>query len=475
MIRSFRDKDAEGILQQIPSRRYGALNRIIRKKLIAIDSAEALEDLREPPGNRLEALTQTKDYYSTLGVKKTANADEIRKAFRKLARKYHPDVNPNDKKAEEKFKEISEANDVLSDEKKRKIYDQFGFYSDNIDPGGGGGGGARRIRRRLWRRVSRAAAGNYPRGGQEVPFDFGGFDFSGFQRRHASAAARRSGPAADLAAASRTSSAASFPAGRSRAGPRPGTDLEYQVSVDFWSAVRGGVARLEIERQETCPTCKGKSTTGGSIECPECHGTGQVTQMGGRMKFNIQCPRCGGTGKVQNGARPATARAWSRGASRWSFASRRARATGRGYGWRARATRAPTAARRETLYLIIKVGTHPVFTRVGDDIYVTVPVTVAEAALGAKIDVPTIDTQRRDPRGRRTHPVEDSAGDADRAEAAAAREGRAQRVARRRARRRDRRGEDRGAQGAGRALEGDPARAGEAESGRPAGGAAGEV
>src|SRR5487761_2558812 len=107
--------------------------------------------------------TQTKDYYGILGVKKTATADEIRKAFRKLARKYHPDVNPNDKKAEEKFKEISEANDVLSDEKKRKIFDQVGFYSDNIDP---------------------AAAEAYARqqgtGGQP-PVDFGGFDFSGFQ------------------------------------------------------------------------------------------------------------------------------------------------------------------------------------------------------------------------------------------------------------------------------------------------------
>src|ERR1039458_4977604 len=107
--------------------------------------------------------TQTKDYYSTLGVKKTATAEDIRKAFRKLARKYHPDVNPNDKKAEEKFKELSEANDVLSDEKKRKIYDQVGFYSDQIDP---------------------ATAEAYARqqsGGGQSPVDFGGFDFSGFQ------------------------------------------------------------------------------------------------------------------------------------------------------------------------------------------------------------------------------------------------------------------------------------------------------
>src|ERR1700734_10164 len=96
------------------------------------------------------ATTPTKDYYGVLGIKKTATSDEIRKAFRKLARKYHPDVNPGDKKAEEKFKEISEANDVLSDDKKRKVYDQFGFYSDQIDPaapgggrrGGYGGGGA---------------------------------------------------------------------------------------------------------------------------------------------------------------------------------------------------------------------------------------------------------------------------------------------------------------------------------------------
>src|SRR5437899_1222506 len=124
------------------------------------------------------ASTQQKDYYGVLGVKKTASSEEIRKAFRKLARKYHPDVNPNDKKSEEKFKEISEANDVLSDDKKRKIYDQLGFYSDSIDPaaaeaaarGGYGSPGGH----------GRSARGS--RGGaQEVPFDFGGFDFSGFQ------------------------------------------------------------------------------------------------------------------------------------------------------------------------------------------------------------------------------------------------------------------------------------------------------
>src|ERR1700741_2325420 len=108
--------------------------------------------------------TQNKDYYGLLGVKKTATAEDIRKAFRKLARKYHPDVNPGDKKAEEKFKEISEANDILSDEKKRKIYDQFGFYSDQIDPAAP---------------EAAARGGRWAGGrGQGVPFDFGGCDFS---------------------------------------------------------------------------------------------------------------------------------------------------------------------------------------------------------------------------------------------------------------------------------------------------------
>src|SRR5271166_5703944 len=110
------------------------------------------------------ATTQNKDYYATLGVKKTATPEEIRKAFRKAARKYHPDVNPNDKRAEEKFKEISEANDVLSDEKKRKIYDQVGFYSDQIDPA-----------------TAEAYARQQSNPHQGPPVDFGGFDFSGFQ------------------------------------------------------------------------------------------------------------------------------------------------------------------------------------------------------------------------------------------------------------------------------------------------------
>jgi molecular chaperone DnaJ len=343
--------------------------------------------------------TKTKDYYGILGVKKTATADEIRKAFRKAARKYHPDVNPGDKKAEEKFKEISEANDVLSDDKKRKIYDQFGFYSDNIDPaaaeaaarGGYAGGG-----------FPGGGAGEHSsRGGaQEVPFDFGGFDFSDFQ----GGGGRQQESGGGFGGSFRDIFSGMFTGGHRARGPQPGTDLEYQVNVDFWTAVRGGVTRLEIQRQEVCPTCKGKSTTGGSVECPECHGSGQVTQMGGRMKFNIQCPRCGGSGKVQNACATCDGAGVVTKKEQLEFRIKAGTRDGQRIRLAGKGNAGTNGGSAGDLFLIIKAGTHPVFTRSGDDIYVTVPVSISEAALGAKIEVPTIDgrTQLKIPPGTQT-------------------------------------------------------------------------
>jgi molecular chaperone DnaJ len=339
--------------------------------------------------------TQTKDYYGVLGIKKTATAEEIRKAFRKLARKYHPDVNPGDKKAEEKFKEISEANDVLSDEKKRKIYDQLGFYSDNIDPaaaeaaarGGYAGGGF---------------PGGAGRGGaQEVPFDFGGFDFSDFQTE-----AGQQQPGGGFGGSFRDIFSEMFSGGgkKKKRGPQPGTDLEYQIAVDFWTAVRGGVTRLEIQRQEVCATCKGKTTTGGSTECPECHGTGQVTQMGGRMKFNIQCPRCGGSGTVQHACPTCHGEGVVTKTEQLEFRIKPGTRDGQRIRLAGKGNAGVNGGPPGDLYLIIKAGTHPVFTRSGDDIYVTVPVSLSEATLGAKIDVPTIDgrAQLKIPQGTQT-------------------------------------------------------------------------
>ncbi len=313
--------------------------------------------------------TQHKDYYATLGIRKTASAEEIRKAFRKLARKYHPDVNPGDKKAEEKFKEISEANDILSDEKKRRIYDQFGFYSDQIDPAAA-------------EAAARAGQGGYPQGGgRGVPFDFGGFDFS---EEAAPGTGGGWGSFRDIFSGM-------FSRERQPRGPQPGTDLEYQVNVDFWTAIRGGTARLEIQRQEVCPACHGRTSTGGSQACPECHGTGQVTQMGGRMKFNIQCPRCGGTGKLQNACPTCHGEGTVFRTEPLEFRIKPGTRDGQRIRLAGKGNAGVNGGGAGDLYLIIRTGSHPVFTRQGDDILITVPVTVSEAALGGRIEVPTID------------------------------------------------------------------------------------
>jgi molecular chaperone DnaJ len=326
--------------------------------------------------------TQNKDYYATLGVKKTATAEDIRKAFRKLARKYHPDVNPSDKKAEEKFKEISEANDILSDEKKRKIYDQLGFYSDQIDPA----------------QADAAARGGFGhghggRGGEQgVPFDFDGFDFSDFANQAGSAGRQQQQAGGGGWGGFRDIFSGMFnQGGREQQGPQAGTDLEYQVQVDFWTAIRGGTTRLQIQRQEVCPTCKGKASTGGSHQCPECHGSGQVTQMGGRMKFNIQCPQCGGTGKVQNACPTCHGEGTVTRTEQVEFRIKAGTRDGQRIRLAGKGNAGVNGGPAGDLYLIIKAGTHPVFARQGDDIHVTVPATVAEAALGAKIEVPTID------------------------------------------------------------------------------------
>ncbi len=325
------------------------------------------------------ATTQNKDYYATLGVKKTATAEEIRKAFRKAARRYHPDVNPNDKKAEEKFKEISEANDVLSDEKKRKIYDQVGFYSDQIDPA-----------------TAEAYARQQGAGGQP-PVDFGGFDFSGFQ-----GGPGFSGGGAGPQAGGNSAGWGSFKdifsgifSGAQQQqrprGPQPGTDLEYQATVDFWTAIRGGQARIQVNRQETCPTCHGQASTGGAMQCPECSGTGQVTQMGGRMKFNIPCPRCSGTGRLSNACPTCHGEGVVTKTESVDFRIKAGTRDGQRIRLQGKGNAGQNGGTAGDLFLIVRTGTHPVFTRTGDDIQITVPVTIAEASLGAKVDVPTID------------------------------------------------------------------------------------
>jgi molecular chaperone DnaJ len=342
------------------------------------------------------ATDKSKDYYAILGVKKNASAEDIRKAFRKLARKYHPDVNPGDKGAEEKFKQLSEANDVLSDPKKRKIYDQVGFYSDNIDPataeayaragGGPGGQGGPGF--------GAGGFGGFPGGGQArgqqqgVPFDFSGFDFS--DMGNAGTEPRRTGGGFRDIFSSIFGGGSGFGRGTAQE-QEPGSDLEYQVNVDFWQAIKGTVLRLSIQRTETCSSCHGQGFIQSAAPCPECGGKGTVTRTEGRMKFNGPCPRCGGTGKARTVCPTCRGEGVVHRTESLKIEIKpgtrdrqRIRISGKG-------NAGQNGGPAGDLYVIVRIEDHPVFHREGDDIHLTVPVTPTEAALGAKVEVPTID------------------------------------------------------------------------------------
>jgi molecular chaperone DnaJ len=333
------------------------------------------------------------DYYETLGVPRKADAEEIRKSYRKLARKYHPDLNPGDKSAEERFKNVQEAYDILSDPKKRQMYDQFGFYSENGFTGAGPG----------------PSAG----GAQNPNFDFSGFDFSDFFGAGGGAGAGAPG-GAGREGGRRTETGGGFRdifsqffggrGGAPQPEPEKGGDLEYVMDIDFWQAIKGTQARLNITRYEICGTCHGSGSTGsGEVTCPQCNGTGNVSQMAGAMRFNLTCPRCNGTGKLTNacptcGGDGRVTRTESvevripPGARNGS----RLRVAGKG---NAGTHGAPPG----DLYITTRVEDHQFFHRDADNIEIKVPVAVWEAALGAKIEVPTIDgrTLLKIPQGTR--------------------------------------------------------------------------
>jgi len=318
------------------------------------------------------ATTAKEDYYKTLGVKRNASQDEIRKAYRRLARKHHPDVNPGDKASEERFKQVQEAYDVLSDKKKREMYDQVGFYSETgFNPSAG-----------------RPSSGPPP-----GDFNFSGFDFSDIfgGAEGAPGGSARTARGTDAGGFSEMFTNL-FRRGQREAGPQPGTDLEYTVQIGFWDAIRGTQAKLNIVRYDTCPTCHGTGSTGGAtVQCPECKGTGKVHQMAGAMRFELTCPRCNGKGTLSNTC--PTCHGEGRISHQETVEVRippgaedgsRLRVPGKG-------NAGSGAAPPGDLYITTRVGEHPFFKRTGNDISVQVPVTVSEAALGAKIEVPTID------------------------------------------------------------------------------------
>jgi molecular chaperone DnaJ len=384
------------------------------------------------------ATTQNKDYYATLGVKKTATPEEIRKAFQESCAALSPGREP---RRQEGRGEVQ--GDLRGQRRAERREEAQGLRPGRLllrpdRPGDGGG-------------VCAAAE----RAGRP-PVDFDGFDFSGFQGGPGFNPGPGRGRVRSRGAASRTFFPASSP-GRSSPqrprGPQPGTDLEYQATVDFWTAIRGGQARIQVNRQETCPTCHGQAQPAGVMQCPECNGTGQVTQMGGRMKFNIPARAATGRGAFRTTANlPRRRRGEPDRVGRVPHQAghaRRAAHSPAGQGQRGHQRRAAG-----DLFLIVRTGTHPVFTRVGDDIHLTVPVTIAEASAGRE-------GGRAD--DRRARAVEDSAGHAERAETAHARARRGECAAARPARRPDCDRGSGGAHAAGRAQPRDHARVGQAE------------
>ncbi len=302
-----------------------------------------------------------RDYYEVLGVSKGASEDEIKKAYKKLARKYHPDMNPGDKEAEEKFKEVNEANEVLSDPEKKARYDQFGFAGVDPSYGAGGPGGA---------------------GGFGGGFG-GGFDFG------------------DLGDIFGSFFGGGFGGGQTRRnGPQRGESIRASVSVTFTEAAFGCEKEVTIERSEQCPTCKGNGCAPGTTPeiCPDCHGSG-VVQVQQRTPMGVfassrPCQRCRGTGKIIH--QPCTDCGGS-GAVRKRKTIKVNIPAGIDHGQtislRGQGNAGRNGGPAGDLLITVMVRPHELFRREGNDVFCEAPITFSQAVLGATLEIPTIDGQ----------------------------------------------------------------------------------
>ncbi|WP_327284528.1 MULTISPECIES: molecular chaperone DnaJ [unclassified Streptomyces] len=308
-----------------------------------------------------------KDYYKVLGVPKDATEAEIKKAYRKLAREFHPDANKGDASAEERFKEISEANDILGDAKKRKEYDEARtlFGNGGFRPGPGGGGSFNFDLGDLFGGTQPGAggAGGGFGGGGGLGDVFGGL----FNRGGA-------GPG-------------------TRTQPRRGQDIESEVTLSFTEAVDGATVPLRMSSQAPCKACSGTGDKNGTPRvCPTCVGTGQVSRgSGGGFSLTDPCADCKGRGLIaetpcdvcKGSGRAKSSRTMQVRIPPGVSDNQRIRLRGKG----APGERGGPAG---DLYVVVHVDGHPVFGRKGDNLTVSVPVTIAEAALGADIKVPTL-------------------------------------------------------------------------------------
>ena len=300
-----------------------------------------------------------KDYYKILGVERSSSAADIRKAYRKLARKYHPDINPGDKAAEEKFKEISVAHEILGDAQKRALYDEFGeaALSPGFEPEK-----ARAYQR--WQQQSAQTSGASAYSDEDLDELLGGLGgFGNFFRGRDSADKR----------------------------PRPGEDIETHMEINFLDAVRGFQANFTIQRPMPCGECNGSGSRGAGVtKCQDCQGTGWKETRQGNMGIRQTCPRCNGSGKLTGTpcaacrgsgrvARPDTVRV---NIPPGAESGKPIRVPGKG----ASGVRGGPPG---NLYIIPEVRPHRLFSRAGRDLTLELPITVGEAIHGATIKVPT--------------------------------------------------------------------------------------
>ena len=315
-----------------------------------------------------------KDYYKVLGISRSASADEIKKAYRKLARELHPDHNPGDKAAEARFKDVSEANAVLSDQAKRKEYDEtralFGSGAFRRNPRTGGGGGA------------------------GVPFDLGDL----FANRGAPGAGQQAPGGGRFGGGISDLFSSFFQAGGQQADSRRnrGRDVEAELTLDFVEAVQGTTLPLTIRAPGQCEACKGSGAKPGTEPrtCPTCKGVGLVTSNQGAFQLADPCRDCQGVGTIVDEKCPDC---------RGSGAVSKVRTMtvripiGVADGQRIRLAGKGEPGERGgppgDLHVLIRVKPHDLFTRTGHDLGLTLPVTFAEATMGADLAVPTLDGQ----------------------------------------------------------------------------------
>ncbi len=302
-------------------------------------------------------MAEKRDYYEVLGVDKSASDAEIKKAYRKLAKKYHPDLNPDNPEAEAKFKEVNEAYEVLSDPDKKAKYDRFGHAAFDPNAGAGGFGGG-------------FSASDFGDIGDIFSSIFGGGGFGGFGGQQ-----RRADPNA----------------------PRPGSDIEARITLTFEEAAKGCQKTITVPRIMNCDVCGGSGAHSGHPEtCPQCHGTGQVTTQQ-RTAFGLfqstgECPQCHGRGTIIKDPCP---RCKGLGMIRKNVKltvnipagiDNNQVLTVRGEG-----NFGPNGGRQGDLQLAVSVKPHPIFTREGYNVYTNVRVTYAQAVLGDDLYVPTLD------------------------------------------------------------------------------------